>query len=318
MEIRPIAIHERSPFLEELTPQIQAYLTRMVEGHSSLLAWWFIALENDQIVGRLAYAGERGSLSPSYLAFVQLPWNGEYEQIGQLLIRESLQHLSRFNLTTIECFIDEPSSLYCASVCPLLRSVLAQTGFHATIGRLRFEWTSGIPLSSPPSRLLFRTLQQVGEETFVAILARILHATLDHASGQRCQEVGPQQAAWEQFRDEQRYQKRWEAHWWQVGYEPSGEPVGVVMPSENNTCPNIGYIGVVPEQRGKRYSDDLLIQGTRLLIAEGVTRILAETDQQNVPMADAFRRCGYHQFAARQTYLLKWAPSSLENGTLHS
>lgn len=55
----------------------------------------------------------------------------------------------------------------------------------------------------------------------------------------------------------------------------------------------IGYIGVVPERRGHGYAYDLLVEGTQLLAAEGVDRIVAATDSTNTPMAAAFAKAGY-------------------------
>ena len=46
--------------------------------------------------------------------------------------------------------------------------------------------------------------------------------------------------------------------WWQLAYDASGELVGLVMPARAPAMTTIGYIGVVPSQRGKGYVDDLL------------------------------------------------------------
>ncbi|HEY3753102.1 MAG TPA: GNAT family N-acetyltransferase [Pseudonocardiaceae bacterium] len=70
-------------------------------------------------------------------------------------------------------------------------------------------------------------------------------------------------------------------------------PVGFVIPAHNYTDPVIGYIGVVPERRGHGYAYDLLVEGTQLLAAEGVDRIVAATDSTNTPMAATFAKAGY-------------------------
>src|SRR5947207_1973842 len=49
--------------------------------------------------------------------------------------------------------------------------------------------------------------------------------------------------------------------------------VGLVMPTNSLTAGTIGYIGVVPEQRGHGYSHDLLVHGTATLQAAGITMI---------------------------------------------
>ena len=84
--------------------------------------------------------------------------------------------------------------------------------------------------------------------------------------------------------------------------KPEGDLVGLIMPARNPTSPVIDYIGVVPERRGEGYVDDLLARGTATLLSAGAERIRADTDTANAPMADAFRRAGYAEFARRREY----------------
>jgi GNAT superfamily N-acetyltransferase len=72
------------------------------------------------------------------------------------------------------------------------------------------------------------------------------------------------------------------------------------MPSANAGGPVVGYLGVLPEQRGHGYSDDLLAEITHLLAETGAEHIRADTDFGNVPMAKSFERLGYRNFAVRR------------------
>ena len=74
------------------------------------------------------------------------------------------------------------------------------------------------------------------------------------------------------------------------------------MPAATMSWGTIGYIGVVPEQRGRGYIDDLLARGTATLLGGNDQAIEADTDVSNTPMADAFRRAGYDEFASRREY----------------
>jgi RimJ/RimL family protein N-acetyltransferase len=49
----------------------------------------------------------------------------------------------------------------------------------------------------------------------------------------------------------------------------------------------------VPEHRGRGYAYDLLVEATHRLAGEGADRIVAATDQANLPMAAAFAKAGY-------------------------
>lgn len=88
--------------------------------------------------------------------------------------------------------------------------------------------------------------------------------------------------------------------WWRVAETPDGELAGFGFPSRNVDFPVIGYLGVVPEQRGHGYVDEILAGITRFLVTEtGAEVIRADTDLGNRPMAAAFERAGYRNFARR-------------------
>jgi len=91
-----------------------------------------------------------------------------------------------------------------------------------------------------------------------------------------------------------------ERGWWRVAQTRGGEPVGFGVPSRNSEVPVVGYLGVVPEHRGHGYVGDILAEITRVLVAEaGAQTIHADTDLANQPMARAFERAGYRNFARR-------------------
>ena len=95
-----------------------------------------------------------------------------------------------------------------------------------------------------------------------------------------------------------------EPGWWQLAYTDSDTLVGLVMPARNDTSSIIGYIGVVPEQRGNGYINDLLHGATTLHYENGARRIVADTDVENIPMANAFRRGGYKEFDKKLRYTI--------------
>jgi RimJ/RimL family protein N-acetyltransferase len=81
--------------------------------------------------------------------------------------------------------------------------------------------------------------------------------------------------------------------WWRLAYAPSGDLAGLAVPSRNYAGPQVGFVGVVPEQRGNGYGYELLVECTHLLVAAGAERITATTDTTNGPMAAVFATAGY-------------------------
>ncbi|NUT92934.1 MAG: GNAT family N-acetyltransferase [Saccharothrix sp.] len=177
------------------------------------------------------------------------------------------------------------------------RDAAGRAGLTEPVERLRYEWTrdSGVP--APSSRLRFRP--EPDDEVFVDLFRRVLEHSLDAASSHEAAQVGAEAAARADvafYRDEMVGDRAW----WRVVETPSGEPVGFGLPSRNTSFPVVGYLGVLPEQRGHGYVDDILAEITRFLAEEvGAEVIRADTDLANQPMAGSFDRLGYRNFARR-------------------
>lgn len=128
-------------------------------------------------------------------------------------------------------------------------------------------------------------------------LRRILVGTPDAASVRDVERYGIERAAEVALDDLGWFPAPRE--WWRLAYDPAGDLVGITVPTRNYTQPVIGYVGVVPEQRGHRYADDLLGYATRVLaeLPDGV--IGADTDLGNAPMAASFARAGHEIIRTR-------------------
>ncbi|WP_433508884.1 GNAT family N-acetyltransferase [Nonomuraea sp. CA-143628] len=182
----------------------------------------------------------------------------------------------------------------------------ALAGLTDELERLRYEWTRGTPVPEASERLVFRA--EADDEVFVEAFSRVAVGTLDHHTRQALATTGPEAQARE---DVEGYRSMpGDRGWWRLAYTPDGDLVGVALPSANAGGPVVGYLGVVPEHRGHGYGDDLLGEITRLHAERGAERIVADTDAVNVPMARAFERSGYHNFAVR---LVLSAPSDALN-----
>ncbi|WP_171110678.1 MULTISPECIES: GNAT family N-acetyltransferase [Streptomyces] len=172
-----------------------------------------------------------------------------------------------------------------------------RAGLTVAVERLRYEWTrdSGVP--APPRRLRFRP--EADDVVFVDLFRRVLDGTLDAASRAEAEAVGAQAQARADvafYRDSM----PGERSWWRVAEDADGRTVGFALPSRNTGSHVVGYLGVLPEQRGHGYVDDLLAEITRILAEEaGAEVVRADTDLPNRPMAAAFDRLGYRNFARR-------------------
>lgn len=169
-----------------------------------------------------------------------------------------------------------------------------RAGMSDQVERWRYEWTpeSGVP--ADPGRLRFAASDD--DEAFVAVMARVTDGSLDADTRHAVARGGAEGCAREQLAIYRAMPG--ERGWWRLAYA-GGDLVGFAIPSANDNGPVVGYLGVVPEARGRGYAGELLAEITRILAADGAERIRADTDMTNRPMAAAFERGGYRCIAVR-------------------
>ena len=91
-----------------------------------------------------------------------------------------------------------------------------------------------------------------------------------------------------------------DAEWWQLAFTPEGDIVGYLQPATYPGCDKDGLVeatlynlGVVPEQRGHRHVDDLLLQAVATMQRVGMWRMYCDTSVQNRPMVASLERVGF-------------------------
>lgn len=308
MKIRPIEFGELNVFAgysdePEHNSALRDYVSQQWRDGYSKPEWCLVAEEDGSILGRVMLWSLPGHACPSDIARLELPWQERYKEVGAQLLQEALVLAKQQGATHISYLVETPPTTYPERRIELLDSL----GFKLIRDGLRWEWTPKVRDDGRvdvPARLVFRPLDEVGEGVFIEALQRVSAGSLDSWVQQFIQELGPVEAAKKQFADESTLDHK--PHWWQLAYTPDGTLVGLVMMSRNSAnIPIVGYIGVVPQQRGHGYVDDLLSCGTAIMAAEGAECIRADTDRRNPPMSDAFRRAGYAQFRTRADYQIK-------------
>lgn len=165
-----------------------------------------------------------------------------------------------------------------------------QAGLTRTLVRLNYRWLAdrdGLPARS--ARLEFR---EASDDEMLVALRAALEGSLDDDSRFKVAAHGYDEAAKLQLEE-----LRWfpsPRDWWQLAYTRAGELVGLIVPARNFTMPTVGYIAVVPSQRGNGYVDDLLTEiAWRLAALAPGEEVGADTDRANLPMAAAFARAGF-------------------------
>ncbi|MFR9775076.1 GNAT family N-acetyltransferase [Micromonospora sp. MS34] len=162
-------------------------------------------------------------------------------------------------------------------------------GMRVLVERYRYRWTPECGLPARPGRLRFRP--EPDDAVILDVLRRIGEGSLDAHYRHAAERHGPEAAAREDLD-----LLRWlpsPRDWWRLGYTPGGELAGLIVPARTQTDHIVGFVGVLPGQRGHGYAYDLLVEATHRLVEVGAEQIVAATDQHNTPMAATFARAGH-------------------------
>ncbi|GGL63213.1 N-acetyltransferase [Streptomyces fumigatiscleroticus] len=245
--------------------------------------WKRVALRDGTVVARGAWWGGPDDTEPLVVNWFDVA-EGEEEAGAELLRSAPWQVELELNLPG--GWRDDPRLRSAAGA----RFTAARAaGYELLVERHLYRWTPECGLPERPGRLLFRA--EADDAVFFDALRRIHSVTLDAHALKAIEEGGPDRAAQEELDF-----FRWcpsPREWWQVAYTRRGEPVGIHVPARNPSGPCVGFIGVLPGQRGHGYAYDLLAECTHFLAAQGADAVAAATDRGNVPMAATFTRAGY-------------------------
>ncbi|MFH8366686.1 GNAT family N-acetyltransferase [Streptomyces sp. NPDC018031] len=255
----------------------------VAEGGEYRPEWTWVALRGGRVVARAAWWGGPDDTEPKALDWFDFA-DGEADAAVRLLRSAPLS--AEYSLLVPPGWRADP--VVRAAVRARTDAVLA-AGMRPLVERYRYEWTPEDGLPTRPGRLEFRA--EPDDTVFEDVLRRVLVGTLDAHDRKTLAAEGVAATVAENMEF-----FRWlpsPREWWRLAHTPAGELVGLHIPARNPTGPCVGFIGVVPEQRGHGYAYDLLAECTHDLVGYGATRIIAATDRGNAPMAANFAKAGY-------------------------
>ncbi|MFG3422012.1 GNAT family N-acetyltransferase [Micromonospora sp. NPDC048063] len=243
--------------------------------------WSWVALRGDLVVARAAWWG-----GPDDAAPLALDWFDFTDREAAVRLLRTAPLRAEYSLSVPPGWRDDPAVRAQAEA---RIDAATAAGMSVLVERYRYRWKPECGLPARPGRLEFRP--EPDDAVILDVLRRVGEESLDAHTRHTAAEHGPDAAAQEELD-----LLRWlpsPRDWWRLAWTPEGELVGVTVPARNHSDPIVGFVGVVPEQRGHGYAYDLLVEATNLLVEAGMKEIVAATDQTNHPMAAAFARAGY-------------------------
>ena len=171
-----------------------------------------------------------------------------------------------------------------------------RAGLVRFVERLNVRWTVDDGLPPRSQRLRFEPAADRYEE-LVDVMMRVNTSTLDAYVLRDLDRWDPRSTVERTIADADELPGG-NRDWWRLAYTADGETVGFTMPVKASAATH-WYIGVVPEQRGHRYADDLVSETLHTVSAAGEPSVGDATDVANTPMAASFARCGYRVIGRR-------------------
>ncbi|MFD4555159.1 GNAT family N-acetyltransferase [Streptomyces sp. NPDC058469] len=254
--------------------------------------WQRVALRDGTVVARAAWWGGPNDTEPLTVDCFDVI-EGE-EEAGAELLRSAPWRVD-VELNLPADWRDNPELRAAAEA---RFTALRAAGYDLLVERFIYRWTPECGLPERPGRLVFAP--EPDDAVFFDALRRIHSVTLDAHAQRASQQGGVEKAAQEEIDF-----FRWcpsPREWWQVARTPEGDLAGIHIPAHNPSGPCVGFIGVVPEQRGHGYARDLLAECTHYLVERGAEFIAAATDQGNFPMAAHFAKVGYPVIRERANF----------------
>jgi hypothetical protein len=167
------------------TDEFAQYIRELWERGASTPDRCFVAEADGQFVGRIVYRGQGEEVNFTGL---YLPWDGDYLSIGQQRFRESLARLQQEGVHILEAYVTTAWGYHDRA-----RRLMEQLGLTLVQTKLRYTWKQNEQQEkrlTPSSRLVFRTLPEIGEDAFADLIRRATAGTLDRLDQLQIEEMG--------------------------------------------------------------------------------------------------------------------------------
>ncbi|WP_026891199.1 GNAT family N-acetyltransferase [Lacrimispora aerotolerans] len=299
MNVRTIQLEEASQF-EQIGMAVNSKklnLHQWLDMGRTRLEWCFVIEIEGKFQGRIIYG--IFDVHPCDLKIWQMKIAdsvNNFLEVGNKLLTDSIEVLKLKGFKTVEYHLYSTASY----IIEIYQSLFRELGFCIMQEKESFE-ANQIRCVETSNRLHYKTLQEVGEKMFIGAIEIVTEGTLDREDLTSVISHGSQQAAILYF--ELLKEIDFNETWWRMAYDKEGEFVGLVVPQKLSVHRGaINYIGVTPVQRGRGYVNDLLWEGSRLMIEEGIENLIADIDVQNYPLKKALELLGY-QFECSQVVL---------------
>jgi GNAT superfamily N-acetyltransferase len=181
-------------------------------------------------------------------------------------------------------------------------SMLLQAGFHRWRHVVRFE-------SAGPVDVGVRGYRSAEADHFARTeIITLIERTSEHCSDSQIKVYRQRLGG---FADAEMTLKmmestRFDPRWWRVALAPEGTAVGIILPVVAFGELTVGFIGIIPEHRGRSIASFLFAEAWSTIKEQGYLTLCAEADERNVSMHRALSKSQFDRRSQKQEWRLEF------------
>jgi GNAT superfamily N-acetyltransferase len=274
----------------ELGERAWGDLARLLDSGCTRAEWILLSFEAGALADVLALTAPSEFNRP--LEIIRLLGGLNPKNDFSLLLQQGIETAKSLGVTELYCTVAEDS--------PDVSS-LVQAGFCRWRKVVRFESAGPVDLDLPGYRSI-----EAGNFTRAEIIA------LMEKTSERCcdsqielyrQRLGGKADA--EMTLQMMESITYDPRWWRVALSGERETVGIIFPVVAFGEPTIGYIGVIPEHRGRNIASFLLSEAWSLMERQGHSTLSAEADERNIAMHRVLTKSQFNRQPQKQEWRLE-------------
>jgi GNAT superfamily N-acetyltransferase len=98
---------------------------------------------------------------------------------------------------------------------------------------------------------------------------------------------------------------RYDPRWWRVALTPDRHSLGIILPVVAFGEATVGFIGVIPEHRGRNIASFLLMEAWSVMKHQGHSTLCADADERSVPMHRVLAKSQFSRRCQKQEWRLE-------------
>jgi len=274
----------------ELGERVWSDLARLLDSACTRPEWILLSFRAGALADVLVLAAPSEFNLP--LELIRLLGGLDRRNDYSFLLRQGIEKAKSLGVAELYCTVAEDSSD---------ASSLLQAGFNRWRKVVWFE-------SAGPVNLEVRGYRSTEAGNFtrseiIALIGRTSERCSDSQIELYRQRLGGMKDA--EMTLQMMESTRYEPRWWRVALSREGSIVGIIFPVVAFGEPTIGYIGVIPEHRGRNIASFLLSEAWSLMKRQGHSTLSAEVDQRNVAMHRVLTKSQFNRRSQRQEWRLE-------------